>query len=64
MSGDVEDGVEGEISDALAQGGRLEEAGRPDGLIGAQGAETQQLLVPVTLEALLYRGEGVEGKGG
>ena len=33
--GDVGDGVEGEISDALPLGGRLDQSGCPDGLGGA-----------------------------
>ena len=39
VSGDVEEGVEEEVSDALPQGGRLDQVGRPDALGGAGGAE-------------------------
>ena len=38
-SGDVEEGIEEEVSDALPQGGRLDEGGRPDALGGARGVE-------------------------
>ena len=37
VSGDVEEGVEEEVSDALPQGGRLDQGGRPDALGGAGG---------------------------
>ena len=40
VSGDVENGVAEEVSDALPQGGRLDEGGRPDALGGARGEET------------------------
>ena len=39
VSGDVEEGVEEEVSDALPQGGRLDQGGPPDALGGAGGAE-------------------------
>ena len=39
MSGDVEEGVEEEVSDALPQDGRLDQGGGPDALGGAGGAE-------------------------
>ena len=39
VSGDVEEGVEEEVSDALPEGGRLDEGGRPDELGGARGVE-------------------------
>ena len=39
MSGDVEEGVEEEVSDALPQGGRPDEGGRRDALGGARGAK-------------------------
>ena len=39
VSGDVEEGVEEEVSDALPQGGRLDQGGRPDALGGAGGVE-------------------------
>ena len=35
VSGDAEEGVEEEVSDALPQGGRLDEGGRPDAFGGA-----------------------------
>ena len=35
MSGDVEEGVKEEVSDAVPQGGRLDQGGRPDALGGA-----------------------------
>ena len=63
MSGDVEEGVEEEVSDAFPQGGRLDEGGRPDGLGGARGAEAQHLLVSETPEVLPYRWGVVEGEG-
>ena len=63
VSGDVEEGVEEEISDAFAQGGRLDKGGRPDGLAGARGVEPQHLLVPVhSLEALPYCEGGCGGR--
>ena len=39
VSGDVEEGVEEEVSDAFPQGGRLDQGGRPDALGGARGPE-------------------------
>ena len=39
MSGDVEEGVEEEVSDALPHGGRLDQGRRPDALGGAGGVE-------------------------
>ena len=39
MSGDVEEGVGEKVSDALPQGGRLDEGGRPDALGGSKGVE-------------------------
>ena len=39
VSGEVEEGVEEEVSDALPQGRRLDQGGRPDVLGGAGGAE-------------------------
>ena len=39
VSGNVEEGVEEEFSDALAQGGRLDEVGHPNGLTAARGVE-------------------------
>ena len=39
MSGDVEEGVEDQVSDALLQGGRLDQGGRSDALGGAGGVE-------------------------
>ena len=59
MSGDVEEGVEEETSDALAQDGR------PDWLAGARGAEMKQPPGPVhSREALPYCGQVVDGKSG
>ena len=39
VSGDVEEGVEEEVSDARPQGGRVDNSGRPDALDGAGGVE-------------------------
>ena len=39
VSGDMKEGVEEEISDALPQGGCLDEGGGPDALGGARGVE-------------------------
>ena len=39
MSGDVEEGVEEEVSDGLPEGGRLDQGGRPDAPGGPGGAE-------------------------
>ena len=55
VSGDVEGGVEEEISDAFPQGGRLDQGDRPDALGGAGGVEAQHLLVPESPEVLPYR---------
>ena len=63
VSGDAEEGVEGEVSDALPQGGRLDEGGRPDVLAGARGLEAQHLLVSGTPEVLPYCCGVVEGVG-
>ena len=46
VSGDVEEDVEEEVSDAFPEGGRLDQGGRPDALGGAGGAETQHVLGP------------------
>ena len=63
VSGDVEEGVEEEVSDALPQGGRLDQGGRPDALDGARGVEVLHLLVPEPPEVLLYRCGVVQGVG-
>ena len=63
MSGDVEEGVEEEVSDALPQGGRLDQGDRPDALCGAGGVEAQHLLVPESPEVLPYRCGVVQGVG-
>ena len=56
VSGDVEEGVEEEVSDAFPQGGRLDQGGRPDGGAGAGGAEVQHdVLFPESPELLPYR---------
>ena len=56
VSGDVEEGVEEEVSDAFPQGGRLDQGGRPDGGAGAGGAEVQHdVLFPESPEVLPYR---------
>ena len=56
VSGDVEEGVEEEVSDALPQGGCLDQGGRPDGGAGAGGAEVQHdVLFPESPEVLPYR---------
>ena len=55
VSGDVEEGVEEEVSDAFPQGGRLDQGGRPDAAGGAGGVEAQHLLVPESPEVLPYR---------
>ena len=44
VSGDVEKGVEEEVSDALPESGRLDKGGSPDALGGAGGVEAQHLL--------------------
>ena len=54
VSGDVEEGVEEEVSDAFPQGGRLDQGDRPDALGGAGGVEAQHLLVPESPEVLPY----------
>ena len=55
MSGDVEEGVEEEVSDAFPQGGRLDQGARRDALGGAGGAEAQHVLVTESSEVLPYR---------
>ena len=55
VSGDVEEGVEDEVSDAFPQGGRLDQGDRPDALDGAGGVEAQHFLVPESSEVLPYR---------
>ena len=56
VSGDVEEGVEEEVSDAFPHGGRLDQGGRPDGGAGAGGAEVQHdVLFPESPEVLPYR---------
>ena len=53
----MEEYVEEEIPDALAQGGRLDKGGRPDGLGCARRVKLQHLVVLVQhLEVLLYGG--------
>ena len=54
MSGNVEEGVEEEVSDAFPQGGRVDQGGRPDALGVAGGAEAQHVLVPESPEVLPY----------
>ena len=55
VSGDVEEGVKEEVSDAFPQGGRLDQGGRPDGGAGAGGAEVQHdVLFPESPEVLPY----------
>ena len=39
LSGDLQEAVEEDVSDALLQGDRLDQGGRPDALGGAGGAE-------------------------
>ena len=53
--GDAEEGVEEEVSDALPQGGRLDQGGHPDALGGAGGAEAFHLLVPKSPGVPPYR---------
>ena len=54
--GDVEGGVEEEVSDAFPQGGRLDQGGRPDAGAGAGGVEAQHDVVfPESPEVLPYR---------
>ena len=55
VSGDVEEGVQEEVSDAFPQGGRLDQGDRPDALGGAGGVEAHHPLVPESPEVLLYR---------
>ena len=55
VSGDVEEGIEEEVSDAFPQGGRLDQGVRPDVPGGAGGVEAQHLLVPESPEVLPYR---------
>ena len=50
----MEEGVEVEVSDALPQGGRLDQAGRPDALCGAGGVGAWQLLVSEPRKVLRY----------
>ena len=55
VSGDVEESVEEEVSDAFPQAGRLDQGGRPDGGAEAGGAEVQHdVLFPESPEVLLY----------
>ena len=56
VSGDVEEGVEEEVSDAFHQGGSLDQGGGPDAGAGAGGAEAQHdVLFPESPEVLPYR---------
>ena len=56
VSGDVEEGLKEEDSDAFPQGCRLDQGGRPDADAGAGGAEAQHdVLFPESLEVLPYR---------
>ena len=55
VSGDVEEGIEEEVSDAFPQGGRLDQGDRSDALGGAGGVQAQHLLVPESPEVLPYR---------
>ena len=55
VSGDVEEGVEEEVSNAFTRGGRLDQGDRPDALSGAGGVEAQHSLVPESPEVLPYR---------
>ena len=61
--GDVEEGVEEEVSDAFPEGGRLDQGGRSDALGGARGVEAQHPLVPESREVLPYRCGLVQGVG-
>ena len=63
MAGDVEEGIEEEVSDALPQVGRLDQGGRLDALGGAGGVETQHLLVSEPPVVLPYRCGVVQGVG-
>ena len=63
VSGDVEEGVEEEVSDAFPQGGRLDQGGRPDGGAGAGGAEVQQnVLFPESPEGAAVPLRGCVGR--
>ena len=56
VSGDVEEGVEEEVSDAFPKGGRLDQGGCPDAGAGAGGAEAQHdVLFPQSPKVLPYR---------
>ena len=55
VSGNVEEGVEDEVSDALPQGGCLDQGGCPDVLGGARDPEVQRPLVSEPPEVLQYR---------
>ena len=55
VSGDVEEGVEEKVSDAIPKGGRLDQGGRPDAGAGSGGAEAQHVLVSESQEVLPYR---------
>ena len=55
VSGNVEEGIEEEVSDCFPQGGRPDQGVRPDALGGAGGVRGQHLLVPESLEVLPYR---------
>ena len=63
VSGDVEEGVEEEVSDALPQVGRLDEGGPPDAWADAQCVEAQHLLVSEAPEVLPYCCGVVDGVG-
>ena len=63
VSGDVQEGVEEEVSDAPPQGGCLDEDGRPDALGCARGLEAYHLPLSVTRELLPYCCREVEGVG-
>ena len=54
VSGDVEEGVEEEVSDAFPQGGCLDQGDRPEAPGGAGVVEAQHLLVPESPEVLPY----------
>ena len=64
VSGDVEEGVEEEVSDAFPQGGRLDQGGRPDASACAGGAEAQHDFgFSESPEVLPYRCGVVQGVG-
>ena len=63
MSGNVEEGVKEEVSNAFPQGGRPNQGDRPDALDGAGGVEAQQLLVAESPEVLPYRCGVLQGVG-